>query len=60
MDSIASPKVTTIEGERVGARSLARSTLGVKKCVRAPWWDKENCKQVNYLHELAQTKQQVG
>jgi hypothetical protein len=30
MDSIASPKVKTIEGERVGARSLARSTLGVE------------------------------
>jgi hypothetical protein len=32
MDSIASPKVKTIEGEGVGARSLVRNTLGVERC----------------------------
>ncbi len=32
MDSIASPKVKTMEGEGVGARSLACSTAGVEGC----------------------------
>jgi len=30
MDSIVSPKMKTMEGERVGAYSLVRSTLGVE------------------------------
>jgi len=30
MDSIMSSKVKTMEGEGVGARSLARNTLGVE------------------------------
>jgi hypothetical protein len=38
MDSTASPKVKTIEGEEVGACSLARSTLGVEGCARALGW----------------------
>jgi len=33
MDSTMSPKVKTMEGEGVGARSLAPNTMGVKGCV---------------------------
>ncbi len=36
MDSTTSPKVKTTKGERVGALSLVRGTLGVEGCVRAP------------------------
>jgi hypothetical protein len=39
MDSIASLKVKTIEGERVGAHSLASNTLGVKGRVGVLGWD---------------------
>jgi hypothetical protein len=39
MDLTASPKVKTIEGEGVGARSLARNTLKVEGHVGAPGWD---------------------
>jgi hypothetical protein len=39
MDSNMNPKVKTMEGEGVGARSLARNTLGVKGRVGAPGWD---------------------
>jgi hypothetical protein len=39
MDSIASPKVKITKGERVGARSLVRSILGVKGRARALGWD---------------------
>jgi len=39
MDSIVSPKVKTMEGERVGVRFLAHSTLGVEGHARAPGWD---------------------
>jgi len=38
MDSIVSSKVKTTEGERVGALSLARSTLGVEGCVGVLGW----------------------
>jgi len=38
MDSTASPKVKTVERERIGARSLAHSTLGVEGHVGAPGW----------------------
>jgi hypothetical protein len=38
MDSIASPKVKTMEGKEVGARSLIRSTSGVEGCVGASGW----------------------
>jgi len=39
MDSTRSLKVKTVEGERVGARSLARNTSRVEGCVAAPGWD---------------------
>ncbi len=32
----ASPKMKTVEGERVGARSLVHSTSGVEGHVKAP------------------------
>jgi len=35
MDSTTSPKVKTMEGEGVGACSLARSTSGVEGCAEA-------------------------
>jgi len=41
MDSIANPKVTSIEGEGVGARSLVRNILGVERRVRALRWGLE-------------------
>jgi len=60
MDSIVSPKLKTIEGEGIGARSLVRNTSGVEGVLEL--WDgtKKIDKQINYSHELAQTKQQVG
>ncbi len=36
MDSVVSPKLKTMEGKRVGARSVARNTLGVEGRVGAP------------------------
>ncbi len=39
MDSIVSPKVKTMEGEGVGARSLAHNTSGVEGRARTPGWD---------------------
>ncbi len=39
MDSTTSLKVKTSEGERVGARSLARNTSRVEGCAGAPRWD---------------------
>jgi len=39
MDSTTSPKVKTMEGKGVGARSLARNTSGVEGCAGASGWD---------------------
>jgi len=39
MDSATNLKKKTTKGERVGVRSLARSTSGVEGCVGAPGWD---------------------
>jgi len=39
MDSFASPKVKTTEGEGIGARSLACSILRVEGHVGALGWD---------------------
>jgi hypothetical protein len=38
IDSTMSPKVKTMEGERVGVCSLVRNTLGVERHVGAPKW----------------------
>ncbi len=56
MDSTACPKVKTMEGKGVGTRYLARNISGVEGRARA----RTNDKWVNYSHESAQTKQQVG
>jgi len=39
MDSVASPKVKITEGKRVGACSLACSTLGVEGHATTSGWD---------------------
>jgi len=39
MDSIASPKVKIAKGEKIGVRSLARRTLGLKGRARPPRWE---------------------
>jgi hypothetical protein len=38
MDSTVSPKMKTMEGEGVGARSLVRNTSGVEGRAGAPGW----------------------
>jgi hypothetical protein len=38
MDSTASPKMKTMEGEKVGAHYLACNILGAKGHVGAPRW----------------------
>jgi len=38
MESTTNPKVKTMEGEGVGARSLVHNTLGVEGHVGAPGW----------------------
>jgi len=39
MDSTTNPKMKTMKGKGIGARSLTRSTLGVEGHARAPGWD---------------------
>jgi hypothetical protein len=39
MDSTMNLKVKTMEGERIGTRSLACNTLGVKGYAKASGWD---------------------
>jgi len=39
MDSTTNPKVKTTEGEGVGARPLACSSLGVGGCAKALVWE---------------------
>ncbi len=61
MDSTANPKVKTTEGKRIGAHSLARSTLGVERACRSfGMGTRLSDKQVNYSHEPPQIKQQGG
>ncbi len=50
----------TTEKQGIGARSLAHSTLGVEGRVEALGWGLGKVTNINYSHELAQTKQQVG
>jgi len=38
MNSIASPKVKTMKGKRIGAFSLVHNTTGVEGHVGAPGW----------------------
>jgi hypothetical protein len=44
MDLNVSLKWKTTEKQGVGACSLARNTLGVEECARAPGWDWKNDK----------------
>jgi len=39
MHSTLNPKVKTMEGKGVGARSLAHNISGVEGCVGVPGWD---------------------
>ncbi len=50
----------TAKEQRVEARSLARSTLGVKGHARASRWDYEEWQALNHSHGSTQTKKQVG
>ncbi len=59
MDSIASPKVKTAEGEGVRARSLAHNTLGQRGVLELRDGTKKIDKHFTYSHGLAQTKQQI-
>jgi len=60
MDSTANPKVKTMKGEKVGARSLACSILGGRMaCWSSRMGTKKSDKQVNYSHGPTQIKQQV-
>jgi hypothetical protein len=49
-----------MEKYEVGARSLARSTLGVEGRARTLGWGLGKVTSINYSHEPTQTKQQVG
>ncbi len=61
MDSIMNPKVKTTKREKVGACSLVNNISGVKGACWSPkMGTKKIGKQVNYSHEPAQIKQQVG
>jgi hypothetical protein len=53
-------KVKTMEEQGVGARSLARSILGIKGRARAPGWGLGRVTSINYSHRPTQTKQQIG
>jgi len=60
-DSNAHPKMETTEGTRVGVCSLACSISRVRgACWSFKMGIMTSDKQVNYLYELAKTKQQVG
>jgi len=60
MDSTTSPKVKTLEGKIIGARSLACNTSGVEAVLEFQNGTRMSDKRVNYSSGLAQTKQQVG
>jgi hypothetical protein len=49
-----------VEEQGVGARSLARNTLGVEGRAGAPGWGLGRMTSINYSHRPTQTKQQVG
>jgi hypothetical protein len=57
MDSTTSVKVKTTKGEGVGAHSLARNTLGIKRCAGLRDGTRKIDTQFNYTHGPAQTKQ---
>ncbi len=49
-----------VEERRVGAHSLARSTLGVEGRAGVLKWGLGRVTNINYSHGPAQTKQEVG
>jgi hypothetical protein len=49
-----------MEEQAVGARSLARNTLGVEGHAGVLKWGPRRATSINYSHRPAQTKQQVG
>jgi len=53
MDSITSPKVKITNGERVGARSLVHSTLGVEGRVGAPRWDLDEWQAIHLFTQTS-------
>jgi hypothetical protein len=57
MDSITSPKIKTVEGEGVEARSLARNTSRVERRTKAAGGTRKIDRQINYSYKPAQTKQ---
>jgi len=60
-DSNASPKMKTMEGERVGACSLTRNIFGVRgACWSSGMGTRMNDKHVNYSYQSTQTKQKVS
>jgi hypothetical protein len=61
MDSTTNPNMKTMEGEGVGACSLARSTSGAEGHVGAPEWGLRRLTSKSITCDApAQTKQQVG
>jgi hypothetical protein len=60
MVSIVNPNVKTMKGKGVGTCSLARSISRVEGVLEFRDGIKTSDKRVNYSHESAQTKQQVG
>jgi len=60
MYSTSNPKVKTTEGEGVGARSLAHSTLGVEGMLELRDGTRKIDKHFIYSHEPSQIKQQIG
>jgi len=50
------PKKKTTEEQRVGACSLARSTLRVEGCAGAPRWDWKKWQATNHSHKPAQNQ----
>jgi hypothetical protein len=60
MDLTSNPKVKTTKGKGVGARSLARNTLGVKGMLELQDETKKIDKHFIYSHGPSQIEQQIG
>jgi hypothetical protein len=50
IDSIVSPKMKTMEGQGVGARSLVHNTLGIEGRVKASGWGLERVTNRSIIH----------
>ncbi len=61
INSNASPKVKTMEEEKVGAHSITCNIFGVRRmCWSFRMGIRTNDKCVNYSYQFLETKQQVG